>query len=195
MTLAVRQVSRFVVGAALMREHAIGASGIDKISLGDVAEQALSGTPEGRRVMASIETLADQESSWFRNTPPHVLASDRVVQSRAAEIAAFGATHRALIATIEHAGAALSGDENARKLLTDHYVGALQAIDQAPGSAQERRQLLTLMRDDTRLAASDQVDGVKQLLRDAEKVYMDRHAAEILSRYGNTLERSDDFTM
>lgn len=195
MTLAVRQVSRFVVGTALMREHAIKASGIDTITFVDVADQALTKTPEGRRVMTSIETLADNEAAWFRNTPPHALASERVVQTRSAEIAAFGALHKAMVGTVEHADTALQGDAGAKDALQGIYVEALRAIDLAPGSAQERRHLLTHLREGVRLVAPDNADGVTQMLRNAETAYMDRRSAEILARYENTLERSNDFEM
>lgn len=193
--LAIREVSRFVVGAALIRERAIQNAGNDKITVDDVAEIALAGTPEARGVLTSIGALADQEAAWFRNTPPHVMASERVAHSRIAEIETVSATHRAVVATVEHLADALAGDRAADSALRDALAGAVKAIDGAPGSAPERRHLLGSMRSGIELLAGEHAGAAIQMLHDADRAYMQQHAAEILARYQGSLDKSDDFTM
>jgi hypothetical protein len=42
---------------------------------------ALRDGADGQNLRSSIEKLADQEGAWFRSTPPHTLATERVMQT------------------------------------------------------------------------------------------------------------------
>ncbi|WP_460198999.1 hypothetical protein ACE15N_22185 (plasmid) [Xanthomonas campestris pv. passiflorae] len=188
MQLSIRDASRFLVGAALMRSKAIEASGNPGISFDYVASAALRTDADGERLRLSINTLADQEAGAFRNTPPHTLTTDRVMQSRDAEVRTWRAIGLAGIETIEH-----SGDlDAAGPRLQSSYMDALKAIDETPGSTQERRQLHAVLQDEIAAAATEPGKAV-DLLRKSERSYLDAERDAILARYEGKLTHSDDY--
>lgn len=194
MQLSIREASRFVIGAAMMRAKAIEASGNTGITFDNVALAALRDGADGQKLRQSIETLADQESIWLRSTPPHVLKSERVLQSRVAEVNTFTAISAAVVSTVELADRAAVGDSDAKHDLHDKYVEAFHAIDGTPGSTQDRRQLETVLREQT-TAATEHRDFILASLKEAETAYLDAGATAILSRYDKSVDRSNDFDM
>lgn len=192
MQLSIRQASRFVIGAAMMRAKAIEASGNTGITFESVALASMRSNADGAKLRQSIETLADQESSWLKNNPPHTLATDRVLQSRQAELKTFRSINTAVIATAELAGPAQAGDEDAEKGLREHLVSALGVIDQTPGSTPDRRNLLASLKAQVALAGP--ADFMTSMMKSAEGEYAERFRAERLARYMTPpLERSEDF--
>ncbi len=181
MQLSIREASQFFIGAALMRAKTIEASGNKGITIDNVALAALRAGADGEKLRLSIATLAENESSWLRSTPPHALKTGRVMQSRELEIRAFTAIHAAVIATIDQAPQSLH----------DRYIDAFRAIEATPGSTQDKRQLKSLLREQA-LAGTDTPESIESALKNAEKAYLEANAEEILSRY-TTLPRSSDF--
>lgn len=178
-----------------MRARASEASG-KHITFDMVAHATLRPGVDGQKLRQSIETLADQDSGTLRNTPPHVLKTDRVLQSRDSELQTFRAIHSAVINTIELSSAAKIGNVEALEKLQAEYVEAYKAIDITPGSTQDRRQLESLLRNQAiSVDASAHQDFISSALKQAENAYLDAGAAEILSRYGKTIERSTDYDM
>lgn len=193
MQLSIREASRFFIGAAIMRARAIEASGNAGITLDNVAVAALREGGDGKKLRLSIDKLADEEESWMRSTPPHTLKTERVIQSRGAEIRTFTAINAAVIATLELEERASRGEPAASAQLHKKYVNAFEAIDLTPGSTQDRRQLKELLATQTSTMSADSGFITKEL-RNADKAYTQAVEAAILSRYVK-LERSDDFDM
>lgn len=198
MQLSIRDASRFVIGAGLMRQKAIEASGNPAISFENVAQAALREGPDGQKIRQTIDTLADQESAWLRNTPPHTLNSDRVMQSRAAEISAFTAIHRAVISTVAFDAAPPAEKGAAETELRQSLLHVLEAIDNTPGSRADREGLLSNLRDQVVAVAGDG-DFMKRALRDSEQAYLAADLDKTFARYANpSLSRSeglDDYSM
>jgi len=191
--LSIREASQFVIGAAIMRSKAIEASGNANITFDNVALAALREGADGEKLRLSIKTLARQESAWMRRNPPHVLKTNRVMQSRKSEIRTFTAINAAVVASIEFADDASAGNAQAHQTLHDKYIDAFRAIDETPGSTQERRQLKSLLYHQT-LAMTTESQLIDATLKSAEAAYLEADADAILSRY-DTLGRSDDFDM
>ncbi|MFK0093879.1 hypothetical protein [Pseudomonas sp. NPDC090592] len=192
MQLSIRDASRFVIGAGSMRERAIAASGNPAISLENVAQAALREGPDGQKIRQTIDTLAEQESAWLRNTPPHTLSTDRVMQSRAAEVSAFTAIHRAVISSVAFEAAAASEKGEAETGLRQSLTGAIEAIDHTPGSRADREGLLANLRDQVLAVASDG-DFMKRVLRQSEQAYLAADLDKTFARYANpSLPRSED---
>lgn len=199
MQLSIRDASRFVIGAGLMRQEAIAASGNPDITFEDVAQAALREGPVGQKIRDTIETLADQEAAWLRSTPPHILSSERVMQSRNAEVRAFTAIHTAVIDTISFDGADAPNKPDAERKLRESLVSVLGAIDGAPGSKADRENLMANLRDQLFSVAHDG-DFIKKTLRESEQAYLAADLDKTFSRYtAPPLQRSadydDDFTM
>lgn len=194
MHLSIREASRFVIGAAMMRNKAMEASGNLGITFDNVALAALRDDTDGDKLRQSIETLADQESVWLRSTPLHILKSDRVLQSRVAEINTFTAISSAVVSTFELAGRVAVGEAEAKQDLRLKFVEAFHAIDVTPGSTQDRRQLETVLRQQA-TTATEHSDLILGVLQEAEATYLDAGAAAILSRYDMSVDRSSDFDM
>lgn len=192
MQLSIREASRFVIGAAMMRSKAIEASGNTGITFESVALASMRDNADGAKLRQSIETLADQESTWLRNTPPHALATDRVYQSRLAELKTFRSINMAVIATSEFGAKASAGDVPATKSLHENLVNTLGVIDQTPGSTQDRRNLLSSLNKQVTLIGPGEF--MFDMMRSAEGAYAERFRAERLARYMDpALERGEDF--
>lgn len=189
--LSIREASRFVIGAAIMRARAIEASSIEGITFDKVAEAALRKDDDGAKLRQSIDMLADAESGYLRNTPPHALKTDRVMQSREAECRAFAAIHAAVITTVEFADNAKAGDAQASQNMRDNYIVAFRTIEEAPGSTADRRQLKALLHNQAQTITSES-GFVAAMLKSAETAYLEEDADAILSRYEN---RGGDFEM
>ena len=198
MQLSIRDASRFVIGAGLMREKAIEASGNPAVSFENVAQAALREGADGLKIRQTIDTLAEQASGSLRNTPPHVLASDRVMQSRKAEIDAFTAIHRAVINTVGYEAAGPDEKSDAEKTVRQSLVEVLEAIDKTPGSRADREGLLANLRDQLVCASADG-DGMKRMLRESEQAYLAADLDKTLARYATPpLPRSEgdnDFSL
>lgn len=192
MQLSIRDASRFVIGAGSMRERAIEASGNPAISFENVAQAALREGTDGQKIRQTIETLADQESGWLRNTPPHILNSDRVMQSRAAEVKAFTAIHNAVISTVAFEAASPCEKAGAEDDLRQSLLDVLEAIDNTPGSRADREGLLANLRDQVVSATSDG-DFIKRALRNSEQAYLAADLDKTFARYNSpSLSRSED---
>ncbi|SNS30445.1 hypothetical protein SAMN05660216_00104 [Pseudomonas sp. LAMO17WK12:I8] len=198
MQLSIRDASRFVIGAGLMREKAIEASGNPAISFGNVAQAALRQGPDGQKIRQTIDTLADQESAYLRATPSHTLSSDRVMQSREAEVNVFTAIHRAVIGSVNLEAASPSRKSGAEADLHQSLLDAFEAIDNTPGSRTDREGLLASVREQV-IAASSDADGMKRMLRDSEQRYLAADLDKTFARYANASlprsESSNDYSM
>lgn len=195
MQLSIREASRFVIGTTLLRAQAMQhAEQAQMLTFENVAAAVLQSTQEGKQLRQTVDALADGEAEWFRANPPHAMSSERVMQSRSAEVDALRKIGGAAISTIIYSARAIAGDKPASDQLTTVYSGTYTAIDAAPGSTNDRRSLMALLHEQTqRLSTSPEV--VRQLLTSAEKQCLARQADAILSRYKKPLDRSDDFDM
>ena len=192
MQLSIRDASRFVIGAAIIRDMATQNTPESAITFENVAEMALRDNADGKNLRSSIEKLADQEGAWFRSTPPHALATERVMQTRAQELRTLNDSNLAVLATLEFGPEALAGTPEAREALQGRLQAAIRAIDEMPGSTTERRALLDSLKGQTGDALGDPAFMAQQL-RTAQKVYLDNFREERLAAYTNpSLERSDD---
>lgn len=195
MPLSIREASRFIIGAAMMRTRAIESSGNSAIGLDDIAQMALLPGPDGQKIRQSIATLADNDPGSLRHTPPHVLKTDRVLASRESEISTFRAIGSAVMCALSLSDLAFSGDADARAVMHTRFVDAYKLIDETPGSTQDRRQLEELLQVQAIAAGYKHPDAIAAALKEAESDYLDKDASEILSRYGKSLEPSTDFDM
>ncbi len=195
MQLSIREVSRFVIGATLLRAQAMQhAEQAQMLTFDNVAAAIMQPTAEGAQLRQTVNALADGEAEWFRSTPPHVMSSERVMQSRASEVAALRVVSGAAVSTALYARRAASGDSAANEHLTNVYTEAYTAIDEAPGSTNDRRALISNLREQAQ-DMSTNPDMIRNLLSNAEKHCLARQAEAILSRYTKPLDRSDDFDM
>jgi hypothetical protein len=192
MQLPIRDASRFVIGAAIIRNMAAKSQPDNPVTFENVASLALREGSDGQSLRSSIEKLADQEGVWFRSTPPHTLATDRVMQTRTQEVHTLNETNLAALATIEFGADAAAGNAAAKDALQSRLQAAVEAIDKMPGSTTERRTLLDSLRVQTSEAHGDPA-FMTQELRAAQKSYLDRFREERLAAYTSpSLERSDD---
>lgn len=195
MQLSIRDASRFVVGAAIIRDMALKNSPSASITFDNVAAASLRQGQDGDGLRASIEKLADQESSWFRSTPPHTLATDRVMRTRAQEMATLNGLNAAVLATFQHGHEAVAGDPRALSALQDSYQSAIRAVDEMPGSTTERRTMLETLKAQCAEACGDSTFAEEEL-NQAQRTYLQRMMDERLSAYRTpSLERSDDLDL
>lgn len=195
MQLSIQDASRFVIGAAIIRDMTIRNSPESGITFDNVTVAALREGTDGQDLRTSISKLADQEAAWFRSTPPHVLSTDKVMHSRGQELSTLNNTHLAVLATLEYGASAIDGSPDAVSQLQDSYQAALQAIDEMPGSTTERRNLLQTLYDQC-FEASGDADFTNGQLHVAQKSYLERMMAERLAAYELTPhERSDDIDL
>lgn len=182
MQLSIRDASRFMIGAAILRDMAQTNSPGSAITGANVATAALRPGPDGAGMRASIARLAEQEAAWFRSTPPHTLVSERVLHSRVQEMATLNNCNLAALATLACGAAAAGGEPQARTILQSRYQAAIRAIDEMPGSTTERRALLAGLKEQCG-AASAAPAFVGQELNAAQKTYLETMMAERLSAY------------
>lgn len=176
-----------------MRDMAMQNSPGTNITFANVAEAALRPVSDGANLRLSIERLADQEASWFRSTPPHTLATDRVMQTRQQEVRTLNNISLAVLATLEHGRDASEGDPTAERLLHERFQKAIQAIDEMPGSTTERRGFLNMLKAQTMEASSDAA-YVETALAAAQRSYLDKMMADRLSTYQPASpSRTDDY--
>ena len=195
MQLSIREASRFVIGATLLRSQAMQhAEQAQMLTFDNVAAAILQPTDQGAQLRRTVDAMADGEAEWFRSNPPHAMSSDRVMQSRAAEVDALRAVSGAAISTILYGPRAVNGDSASNEHLTTVYTEAYTAIDAAPGSTNDRRALMLRLRDQAQDLGTSP-DSIRNLLSAAEKRCLARQADAILSRYAKPLDRSDDFDM
>lgn len=180
--LSIREASRFVIGAAIMRDMAIQNSPGTNITFANVAEAALRPASDGASLRSSIERLADHEASWFRSTPPHTLATGRVMHTRQQEVRTLNSVNLAVLATLEHSRDAAEGDPSAERVLQESFQKAIQAIDEMPGSTTERRGFLHMLKAQTMEASSDAA-YIETALAAAQRSYLDKMMTERLSAY------------
>lgn len=192
MQLSIRDASRFVIGAAIIREMAVKSTPESAITFDNVSAMALREGADGQSLRSSIEKLAEQESAWFRGTPPHTLSTERVMQTRAQEVRTLNDTNLAVLATLEFGPEAASGKQEAQEALQARLQSAIRAIDEMPGSTTERRALLESLKSQTGDALGDSAFMAQQL-KSAQKVYLDAFREERLAAYAlPSLQRSED---
>jgi hypothetical protein len=195
MQLSIRDASRFMIGTAIIREMATKNSPDATITFDAVSTAALREGGDGKDLRASISKLADQEAGWFRSTPLHVLASDRVMQTRAHEMNAINSMQLAALSTLEFGAEASAGRPEAKEALQASLQAAVRAIDTMPGSTTERRGMLQALEGQS-IEASGNASFISGELTTAQKVYLDAMMAERLAVYENpSHDRSDDLDM
>lgn len=185
---SIKEASRFMVGAATLRALTIQRMNTPNISFSSVAQPALKNDETASKLRQSIETLADSESAWFRNTPPHTLASAKVMQSRQQEVAAFALIGASTLVAATHAG--LAQDEQLDERLSQAY----RAIDELSGTAASKRQIKEFFEHEVVRSAADKDSARAALLR-GENKYLDDYANGVFARYVDTVDRSNDFDM
>jgi hypothetical protein len=191
MSLSIRDASRFVIGATIIRDMTARQTPEHTITVEDVATMALRDDPDGERLRAAIDKLADRENAWFRATPSHTLATPRVMESRMLKTVAINNIDLAVLGTLEFAADAASGNPEARNALQDHLQAAVQAIDEMPGSTNKRRLLLKSLADQTREVAPGMDLFLGQELGVAQKAYLDRLREARLSAYSGSSPSRD----
>jgi hypothetical protein len=189
--LSIREASRFVIGAAIMREMANKNSPGANITFDNVAVAALGQDNDGAQLRSSIQKLADQEAVWFRSTPPHTLATERVMQTRAQEVRTLNSVNLAVLMTLEHSRDAAEGDPTAIKTLEDSYQTAIRAIDEMPGSTTERRSFLQSLKSQVIEASNDRA-YIEQALDRAQHLYLDAMMSERLAAYQSPSQDRDN---
>ena len=195
MQLSIRDASRFVVGAAVLRERALKANPSAGITFDNVAITAMRNDADGKGLRDTISRLADGESEWFRTTPPHTLASERVMQTRGSEVRTLNSINAALLATIELGKRGIAGDATATDSLRDQLQATVRSIDEMPGSTTERRVLLRSLGEECAEAAGDRA-FVEEQLSAAQQDYLALMMQERLSAYAAPAkERSDDLDL
>lgn len=192
MQLSIRDASRFVIGAAIIRDMAVKNTPGSAITFENVAAISLRDGNDGQTLRASIEKVADHESSWFRNTPPHTLTTDRVMQTRALEVRTLNDCNLAVLGALDLGPSAAKGDADAKEKLQSRLQAAVRSIDGIPGSTTERRALMQSLKTDTGLAVGDPA-FMAQELKTAQKQYLDNFREERLAAYTTpALDRSED---
>jgi hypothetical protein len=192
MELSIRDASRFVIGAAIIRDLAKKNSPDSNITLENVVIAALREGADGENLRTSIERLADQEAEWLRSTPPHTLTTKRVLHTRVQEIHALNSLNLAALATLELAADRGTAKSDANAALQLSYQVAIRAIDEMPGSTAERRALLQALETQA-IEASGNAPFVQGELSAAEKVYLEQMMTERLAAYQPpSTEPSDD---
>lgn len=192
MQLSIKDASRFVIGAAIIRDMAITNAPESTITFDNVALAALRSGADGQDMRSSIDRLAEQEAAWLRSTPPHTLATERVMHTRAQEIDTLNKSNLAAMATLAFAADAAAGDPQARETLQDAYQAAIRAIDEMPGSTNDRRALLGALKEQA-IEASGNAVFVSDELGTAQKTYLETMMTERLAAYQNPpAERGHD---
>lgn len=195
MQLSIRDASRFVIGTALFRTRAMqDADNAQMLTFDNVAAAVMQDSAEGKQLREAVEALANGEAEWFRNNPPHAMSSERVMQSRALEVAALRAINGAVVTTALHGPKATAGDAPALEHVTSVYSAVYTAVDEAPGSTHDRRTLMGLLHTQAGRLSSDP-EKISSIFITAEKRCLARQADAILSRYESSINRSNDFDM
>lgn len=182
-----------MIGTAIIRDMASKNSPDATITFDAVTAAALRDSSDGKDLRTSISKLADQEASWFRSTPLHALASDRVMQTRAHEMNAINSMQLAALSTLEFSTEAAAGRTDAKEALQASLQAAVRAIDTMPGSTTERRGMLQALEGQS-IEASGNASFITGELNAAQKVYLDAMMSERLAVYDNP-SHSDDFDM
>lgn len=180
--VSIRDASRFVIGAAIVRDMASQSSPGMNITFQNVADAAARPGSDGDNLRSSIESLADREASWLRSTPPHTLATDRVMQTRQQETIMLNSVNLAVLMTIEYGKDAWEGDPDASKKLQAGFQKAIRAIDEMPGSTTERRNLHDLFKEQVTQASSNR-HYISVALDTAQHAYLDSMMTERLAAY------------
>lgn len=195
MQLSIRDASRFVIGAAIIRDMTMKNSPEAGITFENVSVAALRGDSDSVKLRLSITKLADQEAHWFRSTPPHMLSTERVMHTRVQEMQTLNNCHLAALATLEFGAAAAAGSLDAKDSLQASYQAAIQSIDEMPGSTTERRGLFQTLKAQGIEAHGDS-DFILTELNLAQEVYLKNMMTERLSAYQTpSHERSDDLDL
>ncbi len=189
--LTIREASRFAIGAEILRREAMRHSEGQLVTFDHVAGAILRQDADGLKLRNALDTLADQESNWLRSTPSHTLKTERVLQSREAEINMFRGIGAAVIATIEQAEAASMQDADAQRALHEAYQAALEAIDNSPGSAADKLAMQAALKQQA-MDATPYGNEVGSALNLAETAYLEAQAEESINRWNNTLSPSND---
>lgn len=184
MDLSIRKASEIAVGAAIIREMALAANPAAGITFENVAVMASKTSEDGERMRASMESTAAKEDPWFRSTPPHTLATTRVMSTRAHEVSTLNASNLATLATLEFSPQAAAGDAVAQQALMGRYQVAIRAIDEMPGSTSERRQLLASLREQSAAVGVDE-GVVNANLKSAQRAYLEDFREARLAAYLN----------
>lgn len=195
MQLSIREVSRFVIGTTLLRARAMqSAANAQMLTFDNVAASVLQSTEDGKQLRFAVEALADSQDEWFRNSPPHAMSSERVMNSRNLEVAALRAINGAVVTTVLYGPKASAGDGPAAEHAITVYSDTYNTVDAAPGSTQERRAMVGLLHSQA-MHLSPNPEKVRTLFVTAEKRCLARQADAILSRYQSSMSRSQDFDM
>jgi hypothetical protein len=176
--LSIRAASRFVIGAAIIRDLAQHHSADTKVTLDNVAVAALRDGLDGGRLRASIEMLADQEAGWFRSTPSHALTTHKVLNSRVQEMRGLNAANLAVLATMQ-IGVATA---EAHSELQMSYQAAIRAIDEMPGTTAERRTVLHDFEAQVISVGSDAAQ-IQSEMTAAQRTYLKQLMSERLADY------------
>lgn len=186
--LSIKGASTFVVGAALLRQRGIDATG-KGFTISDIAEGALGNQSDAGRIRQSILKLANQENAWFRNNPPHAKISEQVLDTRTKEFGVLVAINSAVVSSVRY-GPTIAHDDANKEKLKKSLIDAVDAIDNAPGTTDDKRLYFGQLK--SQLSGLSQKDSLLNLLQQAEYDYNESLKAKILEKY-KPLQRSSDF--
>jgi len=186
--LSIKGASTFVVGAGLLRQRGIDATG-KGFTFNDIVGEALGEKPDAGRIRQSMLKLASQESAWFRNNPPHAKVSEQVLDTRSKEFRVLVSMNAAVVSSVRYGPTAANDDGNKDKLKKT-LIDAVDAIDNAPGTTDDKRLYFGQLKN--QLAGLGHKEVLLDLLQTAEYDYNESLKAKILEKY-KPLQRSSDF--
>ena len=200
--LTIREASRFMIGATLLRDTAQLRNPGHSIGFDDVVQGVLSTAhPDAaEKLRSSIEHLADIAGTegFLRNTPSHAKITPRVLQTRAADLAVAKSVQNTILVAFEHADPAFNGrDATSRDVLEGATLSAYRAIDQTPGSNHEKTLMLDQFTSDMLLVANNHPEMVT-FLEETQTKYLDLIRRELLEPFmgSDAKKQADtDYTM
>ena len=187
MRLSIREVSRFVISAEILRART--SAGIDQaVTFDYVVDSAQRPDPKGEKVRQALTALAAKIDPTLGNGAPHVLTTDRVMLGRAADIRVLRAIHGATLGLAEKGADGPPTPELEKSLLH-----AVRTIDESGFTTGDRRAILERLRTAAIVWVDDAEQSGLELLSEAERKYGEQFLDEKLTPYLQTpLPRSDD---
>jgi|GEM_PF-2897174 len=191
--LSIRDASRFIIGAAIIREMAMAKSPGATLGIDEIAAASLRQDEDGAGLRTSILKLADKEAHWFRSTLSHVLATERVVETREQELGVLNNINLAALTALEFGPQAAAGDVAANTALQESLLEAVRAVDKARVSTTEKKGFLMTILHQTAEASGD-ADFSQRAMAIAQRAYLEDFQNERMSAYENPA-RSDDLDL
>ena len=187
MRLSIRTVSRFVISAEILRARTSNAAN-QAVTFDYIVDAAQRADGKGEKVREALTALAARVDETLGSSAPHVLTTDRVMQTRAADIRVLKAVHGATMGLV-----AKGADRPATPELERSLLHAVRTIDESGFSTGDRRAIHERLRTNSIVWVDDAEQSGLALLSAAERTYGEQFLEEKLSPYLKTpLPHSDD---